>query len=44
MIVQFAPAGLLGHAVVREDMNRGFQSPFATDLFLYGEVPAVNKP
>ncbi|MFZ1313188.1 MAG: hypothetical protein WAR38_10010 [Chitinophagaceae bacterium] len=20
------------------------QSPFATDLFLYGEVPVVNKP
>lgn len=22
----------------------GIQSPFATDLFLYGEVPVVNKP
>jgi hypothetical protein len=32
IVLQFMPAGLLGHAMVR-DIRTGRQSPFATDLF-----------
>jgi hypothetical protein len=46
------PAGLLGHAMISallstpicEKHKSRRQSPFATDLFLSGEVPVVNKP
>jgi hypothetical protein len=44
MFVQFMPAGLSGHAFVSLTHEPMRQSPFATDLFLYGKVPAVNKP
>jgi hypothetical protein len=48
MFVQFVPAGLLGHSpiaatAVTLSLSKS-QSPFATDLFFFSEVPAVNKP
>src|SRR5258706_10162236 len=50
--LQFMPAGLLGQRrsvfyesrPVRVLRTGALQSPFATDLFFYSEVPAVNKP